>query len=352
MNKINGKIDIRSLTPVEIEKLILELNEKKFRSQQIFQWLNEKLVTSFEDMTNISKEFRNKLEENAYISKVEIIEKLDSQNDSTKKYLFQLENTTIIESVFMKYSHGNSVCVSSQAGCKMGCKFCASTLKGVERDLTAGEILAQVYEIQKETKERVSNVVIMGSGEPFNNYDNVMKFIEIINNEKGLNIGSRHITVSTCGIVDKIYEFTHHNLQTTLAISLHAPNDEIRRKIMPIANVYSMEELLEACKYYSEKTNRRITYEYALIEGLNDSIENAKELAFKLRRSLCHVNLISVNRIEERTYKGTSKENMLKFAKVLEQYGIMTTIRRKLGEDVNAACGQLRNSYKDGGNRQ
>jgi len=346
------KIDIRSLTLSEMERFIISLGEKKFRALQVFEWINRKLANSFDEMTNLSKELRSKLSEQSYISEIKILEKLESAellNDKTKKYLFQLENKTIIESVFMEYSHGNSVCISSQAGCKMGCVFCASTVNGIERDLTAGEILAQVYEIQKDTGEKISNIVVMGSGEPFDNFENVMKFLEIINDEKGLNIGRRRVTISTCGLVDRIYEFAEQNLQTTLAISLHAPNDKIRKQIMPIAKRESMEELLLACKYYSNKTNRRVTYEYALIDGLNDSIEDAKELGAKLRRTLCHVNLISVNEIAERNYKGSSNEKALKFSKTLEQFGVVTTIRRKLGSDINAACGQLRNSYKDGG---
>lgn len=340
------KRDLLSLNVEEIENYILNIGEKKFRAVQIFNWLHQKNITNIDLMTNVSENLKQKLKEDFVLNCVKMTEKFTSKQDNTTKYLFEIQNNNIIESVLMKYSYGNAVCVSSQAGCKMGCSFCASAIEGLERNLTAGEIASQIYEIQKDSGERVSNVVIMGSGEPFDNYENVIQFINIINSSQGINIGQRHITVSTCGIVDKIYDLSELKLQITLAISLHAPNDEIRKRIMPIANKYSIEDLIKSAKYYAEKTKRRVTYEYALISGINDSKQCALELSSRLKGSLCHVNLIPVNDVKEKSYIKSSDDVIKNFAEILTKNNIETTIRRKLGSDINAACGQLRRRYK------
>lgn len=340
------KRDLLSLNVEEIENYILNIGEKKFRAVQIFNWLHQKNITNIDLMTNISENLKQKLKEDFVLNCVKMTEKFTSKQDNTTKYLFEIQNNNIIESVLMKYSYGNAVCVSSQAGCKMGCSFCASAIEGLERNLTAGEIASQIYEIQKDSGERVSNVVIMGSGEPFDNYENVIQFINIINSSQGINIGQRHITVSTCGIVDKIYDLSELKLQITLAISLHAPNDEIRKRIMPVANKYSIEDLIKSAKYYAEKTKRRVTYEYALISGINDSKQCALELSSRLKGSLCHVNLIPVNDVKEKSYIKSSDDVIKNFAEILTKNNIETTIRRKLGSDINAACGQLRRRYK------
>ena len=298
-------------------------------------------------MTDLSENLRNKLNDNYIIGGVKIVRKLVSKEDNTTKYLFELENNYIIESVFMQYSYGNTVCISTQAGCRMGCTFCASTLDGVEKSLTPAEMLAQIYAIEKDKGEKVSGVVLMGSGEPLDNYENVLKFIKLINCKDGKNMGQRHITLSTCGLIDKMYELADEQLQITLAVSLHAPNDEIRNRIMPISRAYPMEKLLEACRHYAEKTKRRITFEYALIKGVNDSAENARELASRLKGLLCHVNLIPVNDVKERNYVRSTNESIKKFEEILVSRNIETTVRRKLGSDIDAACGQLRKRYKD-----
>lgn len=339
------KIDIKSMNIEELEQFLKELGEPKFRAKQIFDWLHAKQVDSFEEMTNLSKSLREKLEEKAAINGVEMVRRLVSQIDGTRKYLFALSDGAIIESVLMKYEHGNTVCISTQVGCRMGCKFCASTLDGVERGLTAGEMLSQIYAIQKDCGERVHGTVLMGSGEPLDNYENVVKFLRLINDPKGQNMGQRHITLSTCGLVEKIYDLAEEDLQITLAVSLHAPNDGIRIQTMPIAKVYSMERLLKACRDYAEKTKRRITFEYALIHGVNDGDEHAWELVKKLRDLLCHVNLIPVNDVKERNYIKSSSDRVKHFASILNDNGIETTVRRKLGSDIDAACGQLRRSH-------
>ncbi|MBQ5708621.1 MAG: 23S rRNA (adenine(2503)-C(2))-methyltransferase RlmN [Anaerotignum sp.] len=340
-----AKIDIKSMNTAELEDLLKELGEPKFRAKQIFDWLHAKQVDSFEEMTNLSKGLREKLAETASINGVEIVRKLVSQIDGTRKYLFALSDGAIIESVLMKYEHGNTVCISTQVGCRMGCKFCASTLDGVERGLTAGEMLSQIYAIQKDCGERVHGTVLMGSGEPLDNYDNVVKFLRLINDPKGQNMGQRHITLSTCGLVDKMYDLAEEDLQITLAVSLHAPNDGIRTQTMPIAKVYSMDKLLQACRDYADKTKRRITFEYALIHGVNDGDEHAWELVKKLRDMLCHVNLIPVNDVKERNYVKSTADRVKRFAGILNENGVETTVRRKLGSDIDAACGQLRRSH-------
>lgn len=341
-----NKIDIKNLTLNELEKEIIALGEAKFRAKQIFSWLHQKNISSFEEMTNISKDFREKLTNKFKLTKIEIIDKLISNVDKTTKYLFKLENNYIIESVLMKYSYGNAVCISTQVGCRMGCKFCASTLDGLERNLLASEMLSQIYKIQEDSKEKIRSIVLMGSGEPFDNFDNFLKFIEIINHKDGLNIGQRHITVSTCGIVPKIYELADKKMQINLALSLHAPTDENRKEIMPIAKKYTVKEIVEACKYFANTTKRRVTYEYALISGVNDREEDAKEIIKLLKGTLCHINLIPVNNVKERNYIKSSKNHIKNFANILINAGIETTVRRELGSDINAACGQLRKSYK------
>lgn len=338
------KIDITSLELPELERFFENIEEKKFRAKQVYEWLHQKLVTSFDEMTNLSKSLRERLESLCFIPQIEIIDKRESNIDGTVKYLFALSNDTIIESVLMRYEHGNAVCISTQAGCRMGCKFCASTVNGLDRNLLVGELLAQVYEIQKDCGERVSHIVLMGSGEPLENFDNVVKFINIINSKNGLEISQRHITLSTCGLVDKIYELAELKLQINLAISLHAPNDDIRLQLMPIAKKYPIETVLKACKDYGDTTKRRVTYEYALIRGVNDSHANANELGRKLRHTLAHVNLIPVNDVKEHNFIKGSKQSISEFAEILRSMGIDTTIRRELGSDINAACGQLRKS--------
>lgn len=339
------KIDIKSMTIEELEAFLAELGEPKFRGKQLFDWLHAKQVDSFSEMTNLSKALRQKLEEKAEIRGVSIVRRLVSQIDGTRKYLFALSDGAIIESVWMEYEHGNTVCISTQVGCRMGCKFCASTLEGVERSLTAGEMLSQIYAIQKDCGARVHGTVLMGSGEPLDNYENVVRFLRLINDPRGQNMGQRHITISTCGLVENIYRLAEEDLQITLAVSLHAPNDAIRTQTMPIAKVYDMEQLLRACKAYAEKTKRRITFEYALIRGVNDGEEHARELAKKLKELLCHVNLIPVNDVKERNYIKSTQEQVKRFAAILDEKGIETTVRRKLGSDIDAACGQLRRSH-------
>ena len=338
-------MDIRALTKQQLKEEMARIGEKPFRAGQIFDWLHIKQVKTFDEMTSLSKQLREKLKAEYTLSDLKIVEKLISKQDNTRKYLFDLGNNIIIESVLMKYSYGNAVCISSQAGCRMGCKFCASTVDGLERSLTAGEMAMQIYEIQRDIGERVSNVVIMGSGEPLDNYDQLLAFLTIIG--EGIDIGQRHITVSTCGLADKIDELAKLKLQITLAISLHAPNDAIRKKTMPIANKYSIDRVISAAKNYAETTGRRVTYEYALIKGVNDGVDNARELAQRLRGSLCHVNLIPVNDVKENNFIRSGENTIKVFAAELTKNGIETTVRRRLGSDINAACGQLRKHYKD-----
>lgn len=338
------RIDIKSATMEEIKELLAGWGEKPFRAGQIFSWLHEKRVSSFAEMTNLSKALREKMEEECMLTQMKEIDRLESV-DGTKKFLFELFDGQAIESVLMKYHHGNSVCISSQAGCRMGCKFCASTLGGLIRNLTAGEMLQQIYEIEQITGENVSNVVVMGTGEPMDNYDNFIRFVRILSAKEGKNISVRNITVSTCGIVENMKRLAEENLPLTLALSLHAPNDEIRKQLMPVAYKYKLEEVLAACDYYYEKTGRRITYEYSLVEGVNDSAACAVELAGKLKGKNCHVNLIPVNSIKERDYKKSGNAAIQNFKNTLEKKSIACTIRREMGSDINAACGQLRRSH-------
>ncbi len=334
-------IDLRSMEYDELESFLIESGEPKYRAKQIFSWLMQG-VDSFDEMTNVSKKTREMLMGKSYISKLTIREKYTSKLDGTIKYLFALDDGNCIETVVMRYHHGISVCISSQVGCRMGCGFCASTIGGLYRSLTAGEILNQVIYAQKDIKERISNIVMMGIGEPLDNYDNVLKFLHNVNHPYGLNIGYRHISLSTCGIVDKIYRLADENLPITLSVSLHAPNNKIRDGIMPINHKYKIEELMEACRVYIKKTARRISFEYSLISGVNDSIENAEELAGLLHGMLCHINLIPVNHVEERDYHKSKNYDIKKFQEKLIQLGMNATVRRELGADISASCGQLR----------
>lgn len=336
------KQDIKSFTYEELENEILNLGLKKFRVKQIYEWLHKFGVENFDEMTNLSKDLRLKLSELYFISKCEIEQKFVSKIDDTVKYLFRLSDGEYVESVIMKYKYGYTICVSSQVGCKMGCTFCASTLAGFKRNLLAGEIESQLHTAQKDLNIRISNIVMMGIGEPLDNFDNIIKFFHNVNNENGLNISMRNITVSTCGIVPKIYDLLNENLPITLTISLHAPNNEIRSRTMPVNNKWGIEEVIKACKAYINKTNRRVSFEYTLINGVNDSKECALELANKLKGMLCHVNLIPVNAVEERGNVRSTDENIHKFAQTLKKQGINATIRRTLGSDINASCGQLR----------
>lgn len=337
-------LNLLDYTLDELQNWMKENNESAFRAKQVFSWIYKK-VYNFNDMNNIPKSLKEKLENSFIIDMPKIEHVYESAVDGTKKILLALKDGNLIECVLMKYKHGNSICVSTQVGCRMGCKFCASTIGGRIRDLSSGEILAQIMVAQKYLGERISNVVLMGSGEPLDNFDNVIKFLKLVNAEYGLNIGQRHITLSTCGIVPKIIELADLNLSITLAISLHAFSDEKRRVIMPIANKYTIAEILDACKYYMNKTGRRITYEYSLVSGVNDSKEDARSLSKLLKDMNGHVNLIPVNEIKENTLKRPSKKTIEDFEGILKAHGIEATVRREMGSDINAACGQLRRSY-------
>ena len=328
----------------ELSNWMKENGESAFRAKQVISWIYKE-VWNFDEMKNIPGGLKEKLKDNFYIGIPEVEQEYVSKIDGTKKLLLAFKDGNLIESVIMKYKHGNSICISTQVGCRMGCKFCASTLEGRVRNLTSGEILSQILVAQKLIGERISNVVLMGSGEPLDNYDNVMKFLELVNAEYGLNIGQRHITLSTCGIVPNIYNLADKGFSITLAISLHAFSDEKRREIMPIAYKYSIKELLDACDYYIEKTNRRVTFEYSLVKDVNDGIEDAKALGKLLKGMLCHVNLIPVNEVKENSFKRSSEKTIENFEKVLKNSGIEVTVRREMGSDINAACGQLRRSY-------
>lgn len=338
-------VDIKSLTLDELTEYIENMGEKRFRAKQIYKWLHLDFATSFDDMTNIPVKLRQRLAEECRIASVTKKSVLISELDGTRKYLYELNDGNIIESVLMRYHHGNSVCISTQVGCRMGCRFCASTIDGLERHLTPSEMLDEIYRIQQDTGERVSNIVLMGSGEPLDNYDNVMRFLTLISDENGLNISQRNITLSTCGLVPRIKELADKRLQITLAISLHASDDETRRELMPIAKVYSISEILDACKYYFEKTGRRLTFEYSLVAGVNDREEEAARLGTLLKGMNCHVNLIPVNPIKERDFRQSLKGDIEKFKSSLEKYGINVTVRREMGRDIQGACGQLRRSY-------
>ena len=335
------KTNLKDFTLSELEKIISDMGEQRFRAKQIFKWLYDG-AESYEEMTNIPKRLIEKLDEKYSVNNLKIEQKFVSRIDETRRYLLQLDDGNFVESVLMKYHHGYTICVSSQVGCAMGCAFCASTVGGRVRSLTAGEIIGQVMTVQKDLGQRISNIVMMGMGEPLDNFDNVMRFLENVNNPLGLNIGHRHITLSTCGLVDKIYELADRKMQITLSISLHAPNDEKRSAIMPVNKKYNIEKLLKACRYYIEQTGRRISFEYTLIRGVNDNEAEARELLKLIKGMLCHVNLIPVNEVKESGFSASDRNAVEKFRAVLEKGGISATIRREMGADISAACGQLR----------
>ena len=342
--KVWYKLGMKNIKDYNLEELkdeLIALGEKKYRAEQIFKWLYVDKVKEFDEMTNLPLELREKLKKEYTMCNYNILRKQES-SDGTKKYLFDVLDGNAIETVLMQYHHGKTICVSSQIGCKMGCKFCASTGIRFVRSLSAGEIVEQILAVEQDIGDRISNVVFMGIGEPFDNYDNVMHAIKIINNQKGLNIGARHISISTSGLVPMIYKFADEELQCTLSISLHATNDEKRNSMMPVNYMYNIEELMKACRYYIEKTNKRISFEYALAKDNNDNLEDAKELVKLLKGMLCHVNLIPINKIENGKYTKSTNENIIKFRDYLNEKGIVATIRRELGSDIDAACGQLR----------
>lgn len=342
MGENTEKKDLRSIEYNDLTDLILEMGEKKFRAGQIYDWLHKKQADSFDEMKNVPAAIKERLSEEYAIYPVTINRVQESALDGTKKYLFELHDGNLIESVFMIYEHGNSVCISTQVGCRMGCRFCASTIDGMVRNLTAGEMLAQVYGIMRETGKRISNVVTMGSGEPLDNYDEVLKFLRMLTGEEGANISGRNVTVSTCGLVPKIYKLADEELTITLAISLHAGSDEKRRELMPIANRYSLAELMDACRYYFDRTGRRLTFEYSLVRGVNDTASDVDNLVRLLKGLNCHINLIPVNPVRERSYIQSTKQALLSFKNKLEKNHINVTIRREMGRDIDGACGQLR----------
>lgn len=327
----------------ELKDAVLKIGEPKFKANQIFDWIHNKTVESFDDMTNLSQKTKAALKNEYEFTKAIIELKLESKLDETKKYVIKLDDSNIIESVYLKYKFGNTACISSQVGCKMGCHFCASTKKGFIRNLTAAEMLKQIYLIQNDINEKISNVVIMGSGEPLENFDNIVRFLNIINDERGQNISMRKITLSTSGIVPNIYKLADENIPITLAISLHASTQEKREQIMPIARKYKLPEILKACDYYVKTTGRRLTFEYIMIKGFNDSREDAENLSRLLKNKLANVNLIPCNYVKEANIEPSEDLDIMKFKKILTDNGINATVRRELGSDINAACGQLRN---------
>lgn len=341
------KIDIKSMSLQQLTDQLLQMGEKKFRAAQIYSWIHQKLVTDFDEMTNLSKSTRAMLKERFELVCLNQVACKISSMDGTRKYLFGLSDGHVIESVLMRYHHGNSVCISSQVGCRMGCRFCASTLDGLSRNLRPSEMLDQIYRIQQDIGERVSNVVVMGSGEPLDNYENLITFLHLLTDGNGLGISQRNITVSTCGLVPEMYRLADENLQITLALSLHASNNEVRKTLMPIANRYALPEVLHACDNYFEKTGRRITFEYSLVAGVNDTKEDALELAGILKGMNCHVNLIPVNPVRERSFVRSGREAVENFKINLEKCGINGTIRREMGSDIDGACGQLRKRYME-----
>ncbi|MDQ0299083.1 23S rRNA (adenine2503-C2)-methyltransferase [Salibacterium salarium] len=344
-----GLPSIYSLQYDDLQNWLKEQGEKAFRAQQIYFWLYQTRVNSFAEMTNLSKELRQKLEETFSITSLKEVTKQESI-DGTVKYLFELKDGYTIETVLMKHDYGNSVCVTSQVGCRLGCTFCASTLGGLKRNVEAGEITAQVLEIQKDLDkkgERVDSIVVMGIGEPFDNYDELISFLKVINHDNGLNIGARHITVSTSGMVPRIYDFADEQMQINFAVSLHAPNSEIRSRLMPVNRAWSVDKLMESIRYYQDKTNRRVTFEYGLFGGVNDQVEHAEELAELIKGLKCHVNLIPVNDVPERDYVRTTRNDIFAFERTLREKGVNVTIRREQGHDIDAACGQLRANERE-----
>ena len=347
MEENNKLTDIKSMNMSELTEYIISLGEKKFRAKQIYEWIHVKHVVSFDEMTNISKKFIQTLKENARLITLQKEEVQISKIDGTRKYLFALEDGNVIESVLMKYKHGNSVCISSQVGCRMGCRFCASTLDGLVRGLRPSEMIDQIYQIGKDIGERISNVVVMGTGEPLDNYDNLLRFIELLTDENGINISQRNLTVSTCGLVPRMKQLADEQLSITLALSLHASNQEKRKELMPVANSYDIHEVVDACRYYFSKTGRRVTFEYSLVGGVNDTSEDAAELSALVKGMNCHINLIPVNPIKERSYVQSNAGVIEAFKKRLEKNGINVTIRREMGRDIDGACGQLRKKHID-----
>ncbi len=336
------KPDLKSLNLEELTLALTDLGQPSYRAKQLYDWMHVKLAASYDDMANIPKSLKILLQENFQYTSLHREMEQCSALDGTRKYLFSMADGECVESVFLPYKHGNCVCVSSQVGCRMGCKFCASTLDGLKRNLQAGEMLDQVYAITRQTKERISNVVIMGTGEPLDNYDSVLRFIHMLSDEHGLHLSQRNITLSTCGLVPQIRKLAQEDLQITLALSLHAPTDEMRKQLMPVAYRYSLKEILDACRYYFEKTGRRLTFEYSLVSGLNDGKTEALQLVHLLKGFSCHVNLIPVNPVAERGLKPSAAPAVHAFQKILDQNGINVTIRREMGRDIDGACGQLR----------
>lgn len=339
------KIDIKSLNLEELTNFLKENGEPAFRAKQLYQWFHCKLARDYDEMTNIPAKLKELMKEKCYYASLKPVNVQKSEIDGTMKFLFALEDGNLIESVLMRYHHGNSVCISSQVGCRMGCRFCASTIDGLSRCLTPSEMLDQIYAISRYIDERISNVVVMGSGEPFDNYDNLNRFIDMLSDDKGLNISQRNLTVSTCGLVERILELADRELAITLAISLHASNDEKRKQLMPIANKYTIKQIVDACKVYFDKTGRRITFEYSLVMGVNDTKEDARQLCDVLKGLNCHVNLIPVNPIKERDFKQSLVADIQAFRGLLEKNGVNATVRREMGRDIDGACGQLRRRY-------
>ncbi len=337
--------DLLSLTFDELTEQLINMGEKKFRALQIYEWLHKKRITSFDDMTNVSSSLREKLSRDYFIGSLKIVRKLESKNDNTVKFLYELSDGNHVETVLMQYEHGDSLCVSTQVGCKMGCRFCASTIAGFKRSLEPSEILLQLYEAERNTGRKVSSIVLMGIGEPLDNFDNVVKFLNILSSENGTNMSLRHVSLSTCGLVDRIYDLSRLDLGLTLSISLHATNDEKRSELMPINKKYNISELMKACYDYFDTTGRRISFEYALIDGENDSLADAKALASLVKRMPSHINIIPVNKIKERDFT-SNRKSAQRFCKMLCDLGVNATVRRTLGSDIDAACGQLRREYE------
>lgn len=344
---MSDKADLKSMNLAEMTEFIVSIGEKPFRAKQVYQWIHEKQADSFDEMTNISKKLRESLADAGYLTTLKKEEVQISKLDGTRKYLFQLEDGNVIESVLMRYKHGNSVCISSQVGCRMGCRFCASTLDGLVRGLRPAEMLDQIYQIGKDIGERISNVVVMGTGEPMDNFDNLLRFMELLTDENGLHISQRNLTVSTCGIVPRMRELADKKLQITLALSLHASNQEKRLSLMPVANKYDIHEVVDACRYYFDQTGRRVTFEYSLVGGVNDTDQDAEELCRLVKGMNCHINLIPVNPIKERDYVQSNAKVIAAFKNKLEKNGLAVTVRREMGRDIDGACGQLRKSYVD-----
>lgn len=338
--------DIKSLSLEELKTEFAKLNLPKFRAGQVFKWLHVRGASSFDEMTDLSKDLRAKLSEKYIILSAKIVKRLISQ-DGTMKYLLRFPDGEHVESVLMRYHHGNTICISTQVGCRMGCTFCATGKCGLARNLFPSEMLSQIHIISQDIGERISNVVMMGMGEPLDNYESVLKFLELVSSDDGLNIGMRHISLSTCGVVDKIYDLADRKYQLTLSVSLHAPNDEIRQRTMPVNRKWNIDELLKACRYYCKNTGRRISFEYAMISGVNDSDDNARELAQRLKGTIAHINLIPVNDVTGTGYKKSTKERQKKFISILSSAGYSATVRRTLGSDIEASCGQLKRRYDE-----